>query len=155
MLISVARHRRFYENILFFELDTNLKCPFLHVFLKFLYKSRTKVDAGPESISIHGKTAREEACRDYFSLKESLPSSSVLTSTSENEDEEREWCWARTLIRITQRFAEWCSETDRHMLGLMQRLEKSPNKSPFQLLCVCSVILSVSSAFQRPVLEWL
>lgn len=30
--------------------------------------------------------------------------------------------------------------------------ENSSNKSPFQLFCVCSVILSVNSAFQRPVL---
>lgn len=50
-------------------------------------------------------------------------------------------------------FSKWYYKIVQCALGLTQNPEEnSSNKSPFQLFCVCSVILSVNSAFQRPVL---
>lgn len=49
--------------------------------------------------------------------------------------------------------SKWYYKVGQCMLGLMQNPRRIvPVRLPFRLFCVCTVILSVSSTFQRPVL---
>lgn len=149
MLLSVARHRRFYENIcIFFRwiiwFTHFYMCSCISFFFLFLIQLQTwerrswtnaqwpspkklqRTSSFHKARSVRGRTA------------ESPPPSSVPTGG------------IRGTMGIAMQTGDSLKKKKKQFSMTDAIVEVG--KSPFQLFCVCSVILSVDSAFQRSVL---
>lgn len=146
----------------FFELDNNLifTCVPICFFIQMPTWDRSSWTSSgpypphPPKKKLHKGLIMWHDNMSDFLLKiqtESLPSSSALTylrmktnndSVMILKDDSNAYDKLASYLCVSK----WCYMTDAKSVG------NSSNKSPFQLFCVCSVILSVSSAFQRPVL---